>query len=106
MQTCNRYCWESTMGVIQWTFHYGGLAEGTGFCTFTEDYIYNNPELFEVELTEREFEHGAHYHLKYEDNNGYTVGQYSEPANKFYIIGSNILHNKYEFKEIGEKIKL
>ncbi len=54
----NRYSWEAGTGVFQWTFHVGDCVEGMGHCTFTEEYIEQHPELFEVERAEREFEEG------------------------------------------------
>ena len=89
-----------------WISHlcYGGDSNNS--VRFTDSFIESYPEFFEVEKAEREFEHGAYYRLKYEDGIGHTVGIYCEPHNKFYVVGSSILHNKYEFKEIGEKIEL
>ena len=74
---------------------------------FTEQYILENSELFEVEKAEREFEDGAWYKLysnKYK--HGYTLGYYYELLNCFYIVGTNAPHYQKDFDRIGERIYL
>ncbi len=81
----NRYSWEAGTGVFQWTFHVGDCVEGMGHCTFTEEYIEQHPELFEVEKAEREFEEGEYYWAKVWKWSDWDAVKYSHGV--FYFVG-------------------
>ena len=72
--------------------------------TFTEDYIENHPELFEVEKVEREFEEGAYYWAVL---TAFTIREIIQFHNGvFHRMGINSLYTEKEFFAIGEKIQL
>jgi hypothetical protein len=97
----NNYKLEKYQQTRQWCLLdykiYGGWA-----ILFHEDIIEQHPELFEVELAEREFEHGAWYKAQYYKGQPYEIVKFHN--GKFKRIGLVDRYPPLSFEEIGDKV--
>ncbi len=70
--------------------------------SFTEKFIKDYPELFEVELAERVFEHGAWYKAQYYKGQPYEIVKFHN--GKFKRNGLLDGYPPLAFEEIGDKV--